>query len=377
MKTARVIPLSREHVLCPQCHSSDIARYMYGEPTTDADLDALIRARRVALGGCCVGEGDPAFRCNVCGVDFGPAADDPIPTRKSLEAFRVSLAPDGAEQAEWPVGRLVLTGSAAPEKPRPNPRVVLEAAIVELVRLDKKVRYLVTPAGFLRANAGPDVRLTSGWETCQSDFDTLRRVAEDIALHSLSGVLGVARGHASHLVVGVDVSVAGDDPYAEVALVIDVEEGTVVGGTGKTYPMTGKQERELVRNADVDSHVIDLPGDRIGVLVCHDLVAWTGRSAESRRGRRATVGRGLQDRVTAAKPNVVLHLPHTVERTGTWVAAWNELKREVGPGLRIWTSAIAYLTPRWRQPKVTPLRRGVRDRTRSSDRDVLDIIVGD
>lgn len=365
-----------------KCGVRNVARptlrtYVYGEPTADADLAALIRARRVALGGCCVGEDDPTYRCNVCGVDIGAAADDPIPTRASLESFRVSIAPDGAGQAEWLVGRLVLTGSAAPEKPRPNPRVVLEAAIAELVRLDKNVRYLVTPAGFLRASAGPDVRMTSGWKTCQSDFDTLARVAEDIALNSLSGVLGIAGVHVSYLVVGVDVSVVGDDRYAEVALVIDVQEETVVGTTGKTYPMTGKQERELVRNADVDSHVIDLPCDRIGVLVCHDLVAWTGRSAHNRMGERAKVGRLLQDRVAAAKPTVVLHLPHTVERTGTWVAAWNGLKSEVGPGLGIWTSAIAYLTPRWRQPKVTPLRSGVRKRTRSSDRDVLDIIVGD
>ena len=69
------------------------------------------------------------------------------------------------------------------------------------------MRYLVTPAGFLRASAGPDVRMTSGWETCQSDFDTLARVAEAIALNSLWSVLGIARVHVSYLVVGVDVSV--------------------------------------------------------------------------------------------------------------------------------------------------------------------------
>jgi len=73
---------------------------VYGEPAADADLAALVRARRVALGGCCVGEDDPAYRCNVCGVDTGAAADDPIPTRASLESFRVSIAADDAGQAE-------------------------------------------------------------------------------------------------------------------------------------------------------------------------------------------------------------------------------------------------------------------------------------
>lgn len=367
---------SAEKVRCPQCCSSDLARYQYGEPAVNADLDTLIRARRVALGGCLVGESDSVYRCNVCWSDFVTPDVAPMPTSSALETFPVSLAPDSDGQPHWTVGRLVLTGSAAPEKPRPNPRVVLETAFLELVHRDQYVRYLVTPAGFLRAATGPTVRVTHGWNTTQPDFDALRQAAEDIALRNLSGVLEVARGHVTYLVVGVDVHLTGDEPYAEVALVIEVEEEKVVAWTGKSYPKTGKQERELVRNASVGNHVMEVAGERVAVLVCHDLVAWTGRSANVRRGCRAGVASELTKAIAVARPSIVVHLPHTVERTQTWVAGWNALKDQTGTDVGIWASAIAFLTSRWRKPKKTRLA-AVRDRTRSSSGDVLDIIVGE
>jgi len=55
---------------CPTCASTDkVIPIVYGEPTSETW--ELVRAGRVALGGCVVTGDDPAWRCRSCGADFG------------------------------------------------------------------------------------------------------------------------------------------------------------------------------------------------------------------------------------------------------------------------------------------------------------------
>lgn len=270
----------------------------------------------------------------------------------------------------------MLTGAAQSEKHAPDRRHLLLAAFDELVRQDVTVRYLVTPAGFFEPKAPPELDPTHGWDTTPGDFEVLRRVAEATVAEQLDAdTLGRARGHVTYLVIGADVGVPGRGVYAETALVYDVKKARFVGATGKTYPTVGKQERRLVRNPDAAGHVLDVDGERVAVLVCHDLNAWSPRGTASRGRCRAKVAAELDSALIDGHPTIVLHLPHKTHSAQTWAQSWARLEARLAPATTTWASAIRYRKGYARPP--VPLGFKLLDRTRSGSREVLDIVLGD
>ena len=49
---------------CPYCNSSNIKKYLYGEPTHDYDKEKYV------LGGCEVSPDKPIYKCTDCGKDI-------------------------------------------------------------------------------------------------------------------------------------------------------------------------------------------------------------------------------------------------------------------------------------------------------------------
>ena len=59
-------------VTCPKCGSTNIARYSYGLPAFDKELNEKLESGEIVLGGCCIDIGDsPKYYCNDCEHDFG------------------------------------------------------------------------------------------------------------------------------------------------------------------------------------------------------------------------------------------------------------------------------------------------------------------
>ena len=60
---------------CPQCGRRKGAEISYGYPAPDAwpEIEKLIGEGRTVLGGCCIGEEDPQYRCTSCGHEWGKA----------------------------------------------------------------------------------------------------------------------------------------------------------------------------------------------------------------------------------------------------------------------------------------------------------------
>ena len=73
---------------CPACDSSHVARYQYGQPRADSQLEARIRDGQVVLGGCGVCDGQPDFRCGACGFRFRAGEPDVEPLDDLLTAAR-------------------------------------------------------------------------------------------------------------------------------------------------------------------------------------------------------------------------------------------------------------------------------------------------
>jgi hypothetical protein len=55
---------------CPVCHSRKIADILYGEPCFDKKLQEQEIVGEVIVGGCCINDGDPAWRCYECEQDL-------------------------------------------------------------------------------------------------------------------------------------------------------------------------------------------------------------------------------------------------------------------------------------------------------------------
>ena len=51
---------------CPECGSLRVARILYGYPVYSAELEADMKAGRIAIGGCCITGDDPKWKCMEC-----------------------------------------------------------------------------------------------------------------------------------------------------------------------------------------------------------------------------------------------------------------------------------------------------------------------
>lgn len=316
---------------CPRCGSSRVARILYGEPASSSTLDDDIAAGRIVLGGCVVGEDAPGHRCAACGSEWGGQPATARSAGSGSDTIASTILPNRPRLGAWMVGRLVLTGVAASRAHRPDPGLLLDLAFHELRRRQATVRFLLTPAGFLRLKLSPGQRLVGGWDTPEHDFQTLLGGATDGVSRLLSGCPAVsAHEVAEYLVIGVDAGAPDHKgrPYGETALVIRTSDAALVGSTGKTFP-NSEQQHHLIRNRYGRNHLMNVGEDRLAVLVCHDLVAFGKRSETNRRSHdRVEAGQALEDALSG-DPTVVLHLPHTMDTARTFGPAWRRLIRPI------------------------------------------------
>ena len=60
----------KKNLICPKCQSDNIARYQYGMPVMDPEMERDLDKGKVVLGGCCVTDEDPDRHCNNCEYDW-------------------------------------------------------------------------------------------------------------------------------------------------------------------------------------------------------------------------------------------------------------------------------------------------------------------
>ena len=244
------------------------------------------------------------------------------------------------------LARLVLIGAAAnvDRGSIDDARSMLRAALQSLRAAGGTVGIVVTPAGFVDHKPGGSWRGLAGWQTPQGDFDELATVASSVAKSLMTPELRrLAAGVVDHFVIGIDVwPTSHREPHAEVACLYDVSTESVRPVTGKSYPTSG-QQRNLIRNANHASHVVDVGTERLAILVCHDLAAWSARGNAVATGVRAATWRAMRTAVSDARPTLAIHLPHTVDKAGTWRQPWREFGAAAGPSLRAGTTAIRHL----------------------------------
>jgi hypothetical protein len=66
----KLIRVKRKPRKCPQCGSTKIADILHGMPDYSPDLEKRIEDGRIALGGCCISNDDPKWKCTECELDI-------------------------------------------------------------------------------------------------------------------------------------------------------------------------------------------------------------------------------------------------------------------------------------------------------------------
>ena len=56
---------------CPECGQDDVAEILWGLPAFSEKLSRDIDQGKIVLGGCCVSEDSPRWKCNSCSHEWG------------------------------------------------------------------------------------------------------------------------------------------------------------------------------------------------------------------------------------------------------------------------------------------------------------------
>lgn len=252
---------------------------------------------------------------------------------------------------------------------------MLNQAVVDHLWPTSRVLFAVTPGGFIQARMPEVYDGRRSWASRPDDFRSLIPTAEEAVWKVIDeDIRAKLTTRVRFLTVGVDLvprgqskTTGGSGTRAELVGVVDLDQGVVVRWTGKSYP-TGDEERVLVQEPCLESHLLSVAGQRVLLLGCHDLNMFNPRARSSAKNERRRRWQDMDGRARHFKPTMVLHHPHQTDAS-TWRLGWSGLRCFLefdGP----YASGIAYF-PYSRKAR-RPLE-GVLRETKSDD--VIDIHV--
>ena len=285
------------------------------------------------------------------------------------------------------VVRIVVKGSPSGSRASNSrkARDMLMQAFKNWPALTTPVPFAVTPGGFVKMPFPRSYDGNRGWNSKPEDFRQRVRWMKKALLRDVvtEGVLKVARLRAKFLTVGIDLNdycgvksgTGGyaDDTHAEIVAVVDTDSGKIVCCTGKSYPV-GWQEKTLVQETNLKSHLFRRGKEHVLVLGCHDLNMFSNRSYSNQdpAGLRRKRCDKMQELVKKFEPSIILQHPHSTDSPSIWSTAWSGAKKYLPCG-HAYASGIAYYNHEEKKP-----RRSLCDvlaSTRCCDSHVLDVFV--
>ena len=214
-----------------------------------------------------------------------------------------------------------------------------------------RVLFTVTPGGFIQAPMPNDYdhQGLRSWESRPEDFQRLVPFAKKALWQVVDeDIRTKLRQRSRFLTVGVDLVPdgqskigGGSDTRAELVGVVDLDESAKVRWTGKSYPVSGQEERVLVQETHLESHLLSVAGHRVLVLGCHDLNVFNGRARANAKNARRKRREEMENLARRFKPAMVLHHPHQTDSRTIWRQGWSGLQGALafnGP----YASGIAY-----------------------------------
>ena len=212
-----------------------------------------------------------------------------------------------------------------------------------------RVLFTVTLGGFIQAPMPNDYQGLRSWKSRPEDFQQLVPFAEKALWQVVDeDIRTKLRQRSRFLTVGVDLVRdgqskigGGSDTRAELVGVVDLDESEIVRWTGKSYPVSDQEERVLVQETHLESHLLSVAGHRVLVLGCHDLNVFHGRARARAKNARRERQEEMENLARRFRSTMVLHHPHQTDSRDIWRQGWNGLQGALafnGP----YASGIAY-----------------------------------
>lgn len=224
-------------------------------------------------------------------------------------------------------------------------RELLEAACVAREGRPR-LEYMVLSGGFLCPRWPDSIKRWSIGDPIQPPEQIVDQLMEYGAKKVKELVIGTTgrrlRQVTRRLTLGVDMYYfMGSvwDPHAELTFAADLATGKL-WQTGKSYP-NSRQQRGLVRVADLQSHFIEAGAKKVMLLGCHDLNMFSPRSAHNARGWRAETISEFRRLALNEKPDLLIWHPHKSDTPRTWLAGLGGLKK-LFPGIKYVSAGIYY-----------------------------------
>lgn len=273
---------------------------------------------------------------------------------------------------EHKVARIICLGP--PPRSVKKARKALNDAFSDSWPRDTRAKVTITPGGFVAVPFPKDWAGRSGWQSKAVDIGPLYSCAEVIVREILDeSMLSLAAKRTDILTLGFDFIArkGGGGSHAELVAIINLKT-RVISWTGKSYPVVG-QEKTLVHVTSVKSHFLEIGGERILVLGCHDLNAFSNRSRPKDNSPRLKRQRTMREKSRMFRPTMVLHHPHSTDTDRIWQVAWCGVREHV------WNHEVGYNTCAsgiaWFLPDAKPRGKLVRVLETTRRGDVIDIVL--
>lgn len=204
-----------------------------------------------------------------------------------------------------------------------------------------KVKYLVTCGGFMRFS-WPPVPAMKRRHYFEPDYVNILVTTAQRCCDSLldDGLLAKLGNCTRYLTIGIDSEEAPGNqrrPHIELVTLLDLQRHQWYW-TGKSYP-TVSQEAGLIRITDLQTHFLDLEGERVMILGCHDLNIFSPRAqATTKNEWRKEIRERMLSLTKKYEPIRVLHHPHKTDSVKTWKIAISGLLKSV-PSVKEFVSA--------------------------------------
>ena len=288
--------------------------------------------------------------------------------------------------------RIVVKGS--PSKPGVGNSSKARAMLMQAFKpknwpaLAAPIPFAVTPGGFVKASFPQSDNRKRGWNSEPEDFQQLVPCMEKALWRVVTEeVLIAARPRARFLTVGVDLNNLGvkartgeyaHDTHVEMVAVVDTDSGKIVCCTGKSYPVNW-QEKTLVQETNLESHLFRWGKKYVLVLGCHDLNMFSNRAYnnQNQKGLRRKRCDKMRKLVKKFKPAIILQHPHSTDSPRIWSTAWSGASQWLPSG-HTYASGIAYYREENENEEENEPRVCLNDvltGTRCCDSHVLDVIV--
>lgn len=281
-------------------------------------------------------------------VAYSKNHTDAPPTTEETGKYPSNPAPDQDISEQWfdsvehgptLIGRLVVC--CEPGDPSFGEFMLLKA-LAEPWPEGLHFKFFITPGGFVSIPLPSTWAGGSGWTSSPKDMETLRTLAQNALENTVTDqVIEAAQGKLDVLTIGIDLRGDGIPIHAELVAVYEIASKRVFW-TGKSYPTMG-QEHDLVQIVDLDTHFLEIAGERVLVLGCHDLNVYSARVHNNLREGSIRWQRcnEMLELTKRFNPTIVLQHPHSTDTPKIWNTAWSGVRRNF-PDLRAWASGIAY-----------------------------------